>query len=297
MFDFKYSYDNFPKWEDECEGMEKIQGEMDNVRPQIMEPVVFATKDGMDLHILFVVPGTMEEGKKYPVIIYSKGSAWLQQNLPGPIGDFTPIVKQGYVLAVCEYRPGTTALYPAQVEDFKDAIRFVAQHSDEYQIDLNNIFLAGESSGGHTALMTYLTYNEGVLDSDSEEELPPIRGLMDFYGVTNIEQLAQMETGMAQEDNAELMTLFATPVEEYSQEGNFICYIDLREKLEPALIIHGNKDRLVPLSQSVDFYEALKKRHVDTRLIMVNDADHGGAALWGSNVINIILEFLNKNVA
>lgn len=44
----------------------------------------------------------------------------------------------------------------------------------------------------------------------------------------------------------------------------------------PFLVIHGDKDNVVPVNQSTTFVEALKKAGVDTTLIIVKDAGHGG---------------------
>ena len=91
---------------------------------------------------------------------------------------------------------------------------------------------------------------------------------MDFYGVSDPEALSKMETGMPLEVNAGIAEmLYEKPASEdptVLAQGNAICYIDLREDKEPVLIMHGNKDRLVPLSQSISFYEMLKERRHST---------------------------------
>jgi len=43
----------------------------------------------------------------------------------------------------------------------------------------------------------------------------------------------------------------------------------------PILIVHGDKDPVVPLSQSELLYEALKKAGVDATLKVVPEAGHG----------------------
>ena len=82
--------------------------------------------------------------------------------------------------------------------------------------------------------------------------------------------------------------------EEYAQ-ANFACYSQLLEEMPPVLILHGNKDRLVPLSQSIDLYESLKQRQVDCRLVIINNADHGHFSFWQTAVTDQVIAFLKEN--
>ena len=47
--------------------------------------------------------------------------------------------------------------FPAQVQDCKTAVRFMRKHADIYRVDSDNIFLLGDSSGGHTVLLAGTT--------------------------------------------------------------------------------------------------------------------------------------------
>ena len=145
--------------------------------------------------------------------------------------------------------------------------------------------------------MAYLTWNEPVLDSEDEEgELPKLRGLIDYYGVTNVKKLAFTETGLSQKDNEGLLPLvFGEQSEEEYAQGNFACYAQLLEEMPPVIILHGNKDRLVSLDQSVEFYNTLKERGVCCRLCIINGADHGRFSFWQKPVTDKVLEFLKEN--
>ena len=299
-FNFKYSYAEFPKWTDKAEGMEVIEGDYDYLRVNCPDVVTYRKKSGKSLHIRFLFPENAD-ALRYPLIMHVKGSAWMEQNLMGNFGDYYSIVRSGFAVAIIEYRDAFTAKFPAQILDLKTAARYIKRHAREYPIDMNNVFLAGDSSGGHTAVLSFLTWNKPVLDNQDEmEELPALRGLLDFYGVTDIKDLSSRETGLSLEDNRYISTrLFEKPAdenpEEYEQSSAF-TYINLREALEPVLIVHGNKDRLVPLSHSVDFYKALKGRNAEAYLVMVNNADHGHSFFWNEAVKKRVISFLKQNL-
>ena len=299
-FDFKYSYAEFPKWTDKAEGMEIIEGDFEYVRVDCPDAVTYRKKDGKDLHIRFLFPENAN-ALRYPLIMHVKGSAWMAQNLMGNFGDYYPIVKSGYAVAVIEYRDAFTAKFPSQIQDLKTAARFIKKHAGEYPIDMNNVFLAGDSSGGHTAILGFLTWNTPLLDNpDETEELPALRGLLDFYGVTDIKDLASRETGLSQEANSYLgLNLFEKPINEYPEQyedASAFTYINLRARLEPVLIMHGNKDRLVPLSHSTDFYKALKARGVNASMVLINNADHGHSFFWNEEAKHRIIRFLGENL-
>ena len=299
MYNFKVTYKRFPAWQDSCDGMEVIRGDLKNIHVASPPDVVYAVKDGYKLHLRFFFPEDIDE-KKYPCILHVKGSGWGEQNLNNRQMDLYPLIKAGYGLCIIQYRPADIAKFPAQILDAKTAIRYLTEHIEEYPIDPNNLFLSGDSSGGHTAILDFLTWNEELFETEGEDTpLPPLRGLIDFYGVTNLYDLTHRETGLSQEDNYKLTEyVFEKPIEEYPEqysEANVLCYIDLRETLEPVLILHGNKDRLVPLSQSIAFYEALKERNARAELVMIEDADHGGPVFYCEATIHCILKFLKEN--
>ncbi|MBQ1826785.1 MAG: alpha/beta hydrolase, partial [Erysipelotrichaceae bacterium] len=201
-YNFKYSYQQFPKWQDEAEGMEIIQADNRYTRIYIIPDIIYAVKDGIKLRMRMVIPETADN-KPFPLIMHVKGSGWDVQNLSGNIGDFTRLVENGYGVAIVQYRNSSQAKYPAQVEDLKSAARYISSHHEELNVDLSNLFLSGDSSGGHTAVMGYLTWNTPQLDDCSETAaLPKLRGLIDYYGVTSIRDLCSRETGLSREDNA-----------------------------------------------------------------------------------------------
>ena len=297
-YNFKYSYDEFPKWQDEAEGMEIIRASDDYIRVNINPDIVYAVKDGIKLRLRMAVP-ERTDARPFPLIMHVKGSGWDVQNISGNLGDFAQLVSQGYGVAIIQYRHSGQAKYPAQVEDLKSAARYIASHHEELNIDLSNLFLSGDSSGGHTAVMGYLTWNTQQLDDSSETApLPPLRGLIDYYGVTSIRDLCSRETGLSKEDNALLADLVfdrSKPFEQQFALSDYSTFIDLRKDLEPVLIMHGNKDRLVPLSHSVDLYKDLKKRNVSCSLVMIDGSDHGHTLFWNPQTIDRILKFLREN--
>lgn len=80
------------------------------------------------------------------------------------------------------------ATFPAQVEDAKTAVRWLKAHAADYSIDPTRMVLAGDSSGGHTALMVHATQDLAQFDAEPGQPLG-IGAVIDFYGPTDLAAL------------------------------------------------------------------------------------------------------------
>jgi len=65
-------------------------------------------------------------------------------------------------VASIDYRFSQEAIFPAQIEDCKAAIRFLRANAAKYAIAGNHIGVAGDSAGGH--LVELLGTSGGVKD-------------------------------------------------------------------------------------------------------------------------------------
>jgi len=74
--------------------------------------------------------------KKLPLIIYVHGGAWLagskEFNVP------SGYLAEGYAVASINYRLSQHALFPAQIEDCKAAVRWLRANAEKYNIDANH---------------------------------------------------------------------------------------------------------------------------------------------------------------
>lgn len=63
--------------------------------------------------------------------------------------------------------------------------------------------------------------------------------------------------------------------------------------LAPLLMMHGTKDRIVPLEHSLRHFRALRAAAQPVELIQVRNGDHGAlAASWTDELADIIDRFL-----
>lgn len=298
----KLSYNEFPKSQKTSEGMKIIKA-VEEIRSVRFQNVVYSIKDDIPLHLYILTPApkTHEDIlEKSPLIIYVQGSGWRKQNLGLEIGQLVRMAKRGYVVAIVEYRPSAVALFPAQIKDSKTAIRYMIKNHEKYNIDIDKIVVWGDSSGGHTATMVGATLND--TEYNDEESNLDIKAIIDFYGPTDI---SKMCTELSIQDH----------ISPDSPEGEIIGRVNVLENLDrvhptvvmnhiskdknlpPFLIVHGNKDRLVPFGQSVLLYEKLKSENKEVEFYQLDGADHGGAPFWQKEVLDIVDNFIKKSLS
>lgn len=65
----------------------------------------------------------------------------------------------------------------------------------------------------------------------------------------------------------------------------------------PLMLVHGISDSCVPYQQSVRVYQALRTRQVPTDLVLVPDAEHGDSRCFSPEIVQQMLQFLNRTVS
>jgi acetyl esterase/lipase len=293
------SYEDFPESKDTHKGMKVITIPKDLTQTNYKHNVKYITRDGLDLTMQILKPKNAKG--KLPCIVYVQGSAWFKQDVYGNLPQLAEFAKRGYIIAMVEYRPSTVAHFPAQLQDAKTAIRFMRKNTETYGVDADNIFVWGDSSGGHTALMVGLTQNNAELDTEDYKDFSiKVNGVIDFYGPTDISQMNYAPSTMdhTQAKTPEGMLIGGKNVLENVAEAaktNPINYLKDVKNAAPILILHGSKDRLVPFQQSVLLADALKKNNFAYEFYQLKGADHGSSEFWTKAVFDIVENFIKGN--
>lgn len=115
--------------------------------------------DGVSLELSLIFPyrAEWESDERFPLVIYIPGAAWHKQELCNDVPKYTRLAERGSVFAIVQVRESDIAPFPAQLEDIHRAAAWLIGHAEQFHIDTAQIFLAGNSSGGHLALLTAFT--------------------------------------------------------------------------------------------------------------------------------------------
>jgi acetyl esterase/lipase len=294
----------FPESTASAPGILTIKADPSDLACKLHANVLYATKSGIPLHLHIIEPKQREGEKRlFPLVVYVQGSAWFKQDLGYEIPQLSRFARKGYVIAVVEHRPSPIAPFPAQLKDAKTAIRFLIRNTATYNIDFDKIALWGDSSGGHTAVMTGMTLDDPQLSDESPTDEPiQVKAVVDFYGPIDISKMNLEPSTQDHRDptSPEGMLIGGVHVLENPDKVKPTAptnYLDKTKEIPPFLIIHGNMDRLVPFGQSVLLYEALKQNDKFVVMYKLDGADHGGSPFWTDDVLKIVDDFLREHLS
>jgi dipeptidyl aminopeptidase/acylaminoacyl peptidase len=236
----------------------------------VPEAVVFSSADGLPIHAQLFRPSNVRPGEKRPALVFFHGGSRRQMLLGFHHGGYYHnayslnqyFASRGYVVLSVNYRSGI-----GYGLAFREALNYGARGASEFNdvmgaglylrsrpdVDPARIGLWGGSYGG------YLTALGLARASDLFAAGVDLHGVHDWNVV--VKGFIPSYNAQAQADWAEL-----------AYESSPMAHIDGWRS--PVLVIHGDDDRNVPFSETVDLVESLRSRNVDVEQLIFPDEVH-----------------------
>jgi acetyl esterase/lipase len=170
----------------------------------------------------------------------------------------------GFVL---KYRLGPTYHHPAMLQDAARAVRIVRARSTEWHLDPNRIGLMGSSAGGHltSTLITHFDAGKPAADDPIERvsSRPDLAVLC--YAVITM--------GQYNHGGSKTNLLGSSPSPELVKELSNELHVT--KDTPPCFIWATYEDKTVPIENSLQFAEALRKQGVPFDLHIYQKGPHG----------------------
>lgn len=216
-----------------------------------------STQQALDLYI---PDGNL---KDVPVVILLHGGAWSMGGLEYTSKHAQDICNKGFVVANVDYRYVTEEISAKDLlADIQAAVTYVSDISGKYGYAKKGYHIVGISAGAHLALLYGYTKKNmksitalcapSRLDSVEILEFLKKNGLLDV-----IEKLAGAKFNASGANSA---FVAISPFKNISNT--------------PTLLIHGNADKVVDVSQSQNLYAELKSKFVETKLLIREGKGH-----------------------
>lgn len=296
-----WTYEEFPEYTEEIEGAVWIASTGNEIGVYYRPDVEYANIDGNRLHLQILEPFNRKEPEKlYPCLVFVQGSAWMKQDMYKSNPMYAHLAEKGYVVAVVEYRHSGIAAFPAQIQDARNAVRFMKKNGRNWHADVENILIGGCSSGGHTAVFAGMLKEGDPMDASIYPDTDAsVKGILDYYGSVNLleDDYYPSTVNHHLPDSPEGMVMGGADMRkdvELRKKGTAECYITPETELPPMLIVHGTKDRTVSTVQSVSLYQKMKACGKDAELYLIEGADHGGAEFWTDEMCEIADRFMKR---
>ncbi|WP_417354318.1 alpha/beta hydrolase [Flavobacterium sp.] len=177
--------------------------------------------------------------------------------------------KMGVTAFMLKYRlPNDTIMKDkkiAPLQDAQRAIQMVRENAELWNIDPNKIGILGFSAGGHLAATTSTQFEREVIANPKHTSLRPDFSILLYPVISFTDSLTHM--------GSRINLIGKNPskqlIEQYSNE------LQVTAKTPPAFLVHAADDGLVPVGNSIAYYEALLKNEVLSEMLLYPHGEHG----------------------
>jgi acetyl esterase/lipase len=262
-------------------------------RVRIQRDLVYGTEQPERQNLDLYVPKNATQ--PLPLVVWIHGGAWM-------MGDKRPtpavrLLENGFAVASIHYRFSTTAPFPAQIYDCKAAVRWLRANADQYGIDPNHIGVWGASAGGHLAALLGTTngsaYLEGSVGNHTDVS-SDVQAVVDWFGPSDFFTMPIGKRQFREGEDPELLLFGGRGSEKRELAELAGPFYHADEADVPFLIMHGDKDNLVPPAQSQMLHEKLKAAGVDSTLIVMEGMGHGFG--WEAEVFEPVEAFFKRTL-
>jgi acetyl esterase/lipase len=260
-----------------------------------IEPdVIYGRKDGMALTLDVLRPA--KPNGAGVVFLVSGGwySGWADPK--GGVATGKPYLDKGYTLFIVRHGSAPRYAVPDAVADVRRAIRFIRLKAKGYGVDPERLGVWGGSAGGHLSLMLGTTGDDGDKKSKDEVLRQPSRvaAVAALYPPSDLR-------GWTTDPPAEIKKhagLKPPLTFDAKLEPEVSPVLKATEKSAPSIIIHGDKDELVPIDHGKKMITALEKVKVPCELVTVVGAAHGYSPQQNKEIVlPAMLRWFDKYLA
>ena len=234
---------------------------------RITPDVVYGHKHGMALTMDVYQPG---QGNGVGVLFIVSGG-WFSKWAPPEksTGWFKHLLDKGFTVFAVRHGSSPKYVIPEIVEDVRRSVRFVRLHAKDFHVDPKRLGVCGFSAGGHLSLLLGTASDNG--DPNSKDEVlrvsDRVAAVVAYFPPTDLRQIVKPQNPFTK--------FFPALGFDPNDVNDVSPLLHATEDDPPALMIHGDKDFLVPLWQSEKMCEALKAKGVESELLVIEGAGHG----------------------
>lgn len=277
---------------------------IDNINRKWID-VAYATKSPAQKLDIYIP----DEGDgPFPVILSIHGGAFKSgDKSDGQVIPMLEGLKRGYAVVSINYRLSGEAIFPAQINDVKAAVRWIRANSKQYNLSHDKIAAWGGSAGGHLASLLGTSGDVKDLEDltlGNADQSSRVQAVVDWFGPTDFlkmdEQLKESKVNNPQmhsiqdSPESELIGKNLADAPSLVEKANPETYITMDDP--PFFIEHGLIDHLVPYQQSVNFAKKLEQiiGKDKVTLILLPGTDHAAPQFQTTENVNKVFVFLDK---
>ncbi|MBC2327480.1 alpha/beta hydrolase [Listeria booriae] len=268
--------------------------------PDLSKSVKYATVDGNDLYMDISVPKSTTAKRTPIVLIHGGGFVAGTRNQSPSWTQF--YVDRGYVVFDVDYRlakDGYTT-WDKAAPDVASAIVWIGQHADKYQVDMEQLLIAGGSAGGSLALQVCYGLNDGTLKPYISGEVYAPKAVVAVYPAQNMTNIWYEGTNFFGMDGETFLGAYigGSPKEKPEAYAAVDVVKHVGKTTPPTLLLVGKNDHLLPYSGQVAFEKLLNEKQVPNKFVAIPYNDHffdmSGGSIGSQISYQVTGDFLDK---
>jgi acetyl esterase/lipase len=203
---------------------------------------------------------------------------------------------RGYAVASIEYRLSGEAVFPAQIQDVKAAVRYLRANAARHNLDATRFAAWGSSAGGH--LVALLGTSAGVAAFDDAAQgnaaaTSAVQAVVDWYGPTDF-LLQSAAHHAADSPESRLLGCDIDVCLDRVQAANPLTHVDPGDP--PFLIEHGSSDATVDPIAGEALHAVLLAAGVPSTHVVLAGAGHGGPEFTSPENLARVDAFLDQRL-
>lgn len=263
---------------------------------EVIKDIVYKTLDGRTLMLDLYKPKQMAE-QPYPLLVWVHGGAW-KRGSKDAIPTKNPLLlrsmmQKGYALASIDYQLSGEATFPAAIVDINDALNYLHDHAEQFNVAADNVVMMGRSAGGHLAGLIGVTNSQDNLSLYRQPRYQ-VSAVVSFFGPTDLLALGY-KGGKAVSDKSSVSRFLGnTPSEipEIAKQASTTTYVN--EKTPPFIQLHGTLDKRVPLAQSEQLKAKLDTFGVENQLWIEEGVGHSAPVFDTEKYVPHVVTFVQR---
>ena len=254
------------------------------------EDVIYGRKFGSALTMDVFTPKSNANGA---AVIWVVSGGWFSAHELIDTGSLDELLRRGYTVFAVVHGSQPKYTIPDVLQDMHRAVRFIRYHAKDYHINPDRIGISGGSAGGHLSLMqgTAGTAGDSSAKDPVDRESSRVQAVGCFFPPTDFLNYGKpgeiaLGCGVLKDfrapfdfhefDPAKKAFVPITDVGKIIEIGRQISPIThVTPDDPPTLIIHGDKDFLVPIQQAEIIVDKLKAAGVEAKLVVKKGEAHG----------------------
>lgn len=238
---------------------------------RLVPDVAYAGDGHPRRRLTLLLPKQPTVSEPLPLVVYIHGGGWKTGDHRGGVRVLEELVATGrFAGASIGYRLTDEVIWPAPYEDCRRALDWIRRNASGLGIDSRRIIAYGHSAGAHLATMLAV------------REVGPNRlaGAIDFFGPTDLLSMEKQmpPDGIIDHDapDSPESQLVGGPVQDRPEVARSASPIEFVDPTDPPLlVVHGDRDRLVPFGQSEMFVKAIRTGGGSVVFLEIEGGGHG----------------------